>query len=88
MAVVDEVAVDMVLIQLTIMSTSKRTIGQTSIIKLKRHPCESVSPPCSSAYPKEKALQSIVVSCHRRKVVVALIPLDADGKAKKMSDTG
>ena len=38
---------------------------------------DGVVPPSSSTHPCEKALQSIVVSCHHRKAVVSLIPLDA-----------
>jgi len=38
---------------------------------------DGVVPPFSSIHPFGKALQSIVVSCHRQKVVVALIPINA-----------
>ena len=71
------------LIRLTITSASIYAIRQTSIINLERHSYKGVAPPCSNAHPKKKALQSIVISFHRQKVVKALIPLEAERESKE-----
>ena len=71
-------------IRLTIMFASIRTIGQTSIINLERHLFDGVASPSSSTHPCEKALQFVVVSDHRRKVVVVLIPIDGEQGRRMM----
>jgi len=71
------------------MSASVRIISQTSIINLEGHPFDHLVQTIqgkfdgavlffSSAHPFGKALQAIVVSCYRRKVAEALIPIDAE----------
>ena len=73
-----------------------RIIGYNSIINLKRQLLDlldhkiqgrfySAYVSFNNAHPCGKVLQTIVISCHHRKVVEALIPLDAD---KEANNTG
>jgi len=55
-----------------------RTIDHILIINSERHIFDGVASPSSGAHSCKKVLQYIVVSCHRRKVAVPLIRLDAE----------
>jgi len=62
--------------------------ARLSIITPERHPFDDAVPLSSSVHPYRKALQSISSPTIVRAFVKTLIPLDADGEAKKTSDTG